>query len=335
MMQMAKRRYMVFGFLILLLPLVVIFGIMVGSVKISPGEVITQLITWGNTKTVMSKIIWNLRIPRTFGAVLGGAALTVSGILLQALFRNPLAEPYILGISSGATLGMALSILAGIGFSQSPYGYMTLAILGAFFVTIMILSVARFAKSSVVLLLVGLMFAYIFSSIVNVLITFAPDEKVKNFTLWTLGSFSGLTWTQLKVLFFPTTIGLVLAFLCSKQLNASLLGEEYAKNLGINPKRFRFYTVAVASILTASITAFAGPISFVGLAVPHITRLMLGSSDHRYLLPAGMLLGASFTVLADTGARTLAAPVELPISVLTSIVGAPIVIILLLKKGIK
>jgi len=304
----------------------IISGITVGSVNAGLGDLVDVL---HGKENVKGYIILNVRVPRTLGAFFGGAALAVSGLLLQTYFRNPLAGPYVLGISSAAAFGVALYVLAGIGTS---YGIVGSAFAGSAIATTLILYIAARIRSAVTLLIAGLMLGYVFSAFERILITLAESERVHEFVLWTFGSFSGITWGDLLVLVILSIPIFVLTFLLSKPLNAMLLGEDYARSMGVDTRVVRIAVVAASSFLAALVTAFSGIIAFVGLATPHIARLLFRTSDHRILTPATIMLGASIAVLCDVVARMLLSPIELPVSVITSIFGAPIVIFLVLKR---
>lgn len=285
---------------------------------------------------VYRSIVLNIRLPRTLATIIGGASLAVAGLLLQAFFRNAIVEPFVLGVTSGATLFVGLVLLSGatLGLSGiSPIYIFFAAFLGAAAVMLFAVLIAHKVRNIITLLVVGLMIGYITSAATTVLVTFARQEQVRIFVLWTMGSFSGAVWEQVIILAVIASIALVASFLISKPLNAFLLGEDYAKSMGVSIKLFRMSIVAISSVLSAAVTAIAGPVAFIGLAVPHIARMIFVTSDNRVLIPASVLLGAGLTALCDLAARLILAPAEIPISAVTSFVGAPIVIFLLLKKG--
>ncbi len=319
-------RAIFFALLSFIAILSILSGILIGSVNAGIGDLMDSLHGKENMK---GYIILNVRMPRTLGAFFGGAALAVSGLLLQTYFRNPLAGPYVLGISSAAAFGVALYVLAGIG---GGYGIVGSAFAGSAIATILILYIAARVRSAVTLLIAGLMLGYVFSAFERILITLAESERVHEFVLWTFGSFSGTTWNDLRAIVTLSIPVFVLTFLLSKPLNAMLLGEDYARSMGVDIRVVRVTVVAVSSFLASLVTAFSGVVAFIGLATPHIARLLFRTSDHRILIPATILLGASIAVLCDVVARTLLSPVELPVSVITSIFGAPIVIFLVLKR---
>ncbi len=305
----------------------VLAGILVGSVHATPYDLYLYLEGRGD---VRGFIIWDVRVPRTLGAFLGGMCLALSGLLLQTYFRNPLAGPYVLGISSASSLAVAMCVLFGVGMHS--LGVVGSAFLGAILATILITVLATRVRSAVTLLVAGLMLGYVFSALEQILITLAESRRVYQFVLWTFGSFSGITWNDLTLLAILCIPATVLTFTLSKPLNALLLGEEYARSMGANVKAVRIAVVTLSSFLTSVVTAFAGIVAFVGLATPQMAKLLLKTSDHRVLIPATIMLGASVTVLCDVLSRVLLYPVELPISVVTSMFGAPVVIYLVMKR---
>jgi len=268
-------------------------------------------------------------------AIFGGAALAVSGLLLQIFFRNPIVDPYVLGVSSGATLIVATLMLTGftMGIGAVPPFFLSFAALaGALGVMMLIVAISSRVKHVVTLLVIGLMIGYLCSAVSNILVAFAEKENLHNFVLWTLGSFSGFGWDKVAILATAGGALLGAAYLLCKPLNALLLGEDYARSMGVNIKKLRMVIVLISSALTALVTAFAGPVAFIGLAGPHLARLTLGTSDNKILIPATILLGAMVTTLCDLLARITFSPVELPISAVTSLIGAPIVIGLLIRR---
>lgn len=333
-----KNRFRQISLLIVLLIatfFIFAFCIGFGSVKINLKEVIQIIFSKGTFNQTNRDIVMDIRFPRALAALIGGAALALSGLLLQIFFKNPIVEPYVLGISSGATLFVALIMLGGIslGFENpSPYILVFVAFIGALLVMILVVSFAIKVKDIVILLVIGIMIGYICSAVTNVLIAFADKEQIYGFVMWTKGSFSGFTWANINVLMIvgiPIIIGL---FFTVKPLNAFLMGEEYAKSMGVNIKKFRLIIILIASTLTAVVTAFTGPVAFIGLAVPHITRLIFKTSDNKILIPGTAIIGSIVTSFCDLVCRTLFAPTELSISAITSFIGAPIVIYLILKR---
>lgn len=312
-------------------------NIALGSLHIPLDEVKNVLFYPGKGNSVYQTIIWKIRLPRSLATILGGAALSVSGLLFQVFFRNPLAGPFVLGVSSGASLFVALATLtcATLGFPTIyPLFLFLTAFLGSLISMVLVLSFAPKVKSVVTLLLIGLMISYFCSAISSALMAFAEKERVHGFVLWMMGSFSNFRWDEVLILGVVGVPLLLGAFLTSKPLNAFLLGENYARSMGVNLKLLRIIIVLLASLLAALITAFAGPVAFIGLAVPHIARLSLRTSDSKVLIPGVILLGAVATGFCDLAARLIFSPIELPISAVTSFFGAPIVIGLLLRRRI-
>lgn len=324
-------------FVILAGALVFVFllNIGIGSVKIGLPDVGRIILNNLRDDSVNSTIVWKIRMPRSMAVVMGGGAIAVSGLLLQIFFRNPIVDSYVLGVSTGSTFVIALFMLGGLTFglsTLSPYFIFLGAFLGAIIITTIVILFAYKVRSVVTLLVIGLMIGYLCSAATGLLMTFADNEKIKGFVLWTMGSFAGFTLERVKVLYLIGVPFLFLAFIISKPLNAFLLGEDYAKSMGVNIKLFRILIITVSSVLTAVVTAFAGPVAFIGMSVPHIARLSLRTSDNRILVPAVFLLGGIITGLCDLAARMVLAPAELAISTVTSFLGVPIVIWLLLKR---
>ena len=283
----------------------------------------------------IDQIVWNMRLPRSIAAVTGGALLAVAGLLLQVYFQNPIVGPFVLGVSSGASLMVALVTLTTLflGYMHiSPYITSIAALLGSLAIMSLVIAIAAKIKSPVILLIIGLMIGYITRSITGGIIAFAEAERLRGFVLWEMGSFAGITWQEVRIMVVGGVLLLAGAYGLSKSLNAFLLGENYAATMGINIKRFRLFIVFISCGLASLVTATAGPVSFIGLAVPHIARLLLNTSNHLLLIPATALLGAAITGICDLIAKMAFAPVEIPVSGVTCLIGAPIVIRLLLKR---
>ena len=286
-----------------------------------------------------SYILWNYRVPKAFTAVLVGGGLSLSGLLMQTLFRNPLAGPFVLGISSGASLGAALllmgaSLISGWA-SFSFFNDISLAIaasLGSFLVLMVVILVANRVKDTMALLIIGLMFGSITSAIVSVLAYFSTADNLQRFIFWSFGSVGNLSKIQVCLLAGIVLIGMLLSIFSIKSLNAFLLGENYAESLGVSLKKSRFVAIVATGLLAGGITAFAGPIAFVGLAVPHLTRQIFDTMEHRILIPAVFLYGAILMLLCDTIAQWPNSASILPINAITTLVGAPVVIWLLIRK---
>jgi len=312
-----------------------------GSVFIPPGQVWAVLTGLGGVPDAWREIIVLYRLPRAFTAMLAGAALGMAGLKMQTLFRNPLADPFVLGISSGASLGVALVILAAWGFGLRPLMEKTgflgnaslvmAAVAGSGAVLCVVMGIARRVESNLTLLIVGLMFGYISSALVNVLLLFALEHQVQSYLAWTFGSYAGVTWRQLGVLTPAVAAGLALAGVLAKPLNALLLGEGYARSMGVNVAGVRRWIILGASLLSGTVTAYCGPIGFLGIAVPHLCRLIHRTSDHRILVPAVILTGAALSLLADVMAQAPGSRVLLPLNSVTSLIGAPVVIGIILR----
>ena len=328
-------------FLLLLLATVFLFlvNISLGSVSIPLKEVVKGIFGQEMQKESWEIILWNFRFPKAITAILVGIGLSISGLMMQTLFRNPLAGPYVLGLSSGASLGVAFVILGSgllptfiASFFLSSYGLVMASSLGAFLVLLAVLLVSQKLKDTMAILIVGLMFGSFTSAIVSVLSYFSTAEKLQKFTFWSMGSISNLTWQEISILSLLTLIGIVLSFTVIKPLNALLLGEKYAQSIGVNYKKTRFLIIVATSILAGSITAFAGPIAFIGLAVPHMAKLLFRTSNHLVLFWSTLLLGALVMLVCDTIAQVPGNDITLPINAITSVIGAPIVIWLLVRK---
>ena len=332
-----RRPQLIFALLTVLTLAMMVLNVLVGSIHFSLAE-IWQVLNRPEDASTISSIIWNLRIPRAIAAVFGGAYLAASGLLLQIYFRNPIVGPYILGISSGATLMVSFVMLTSVAVGWTlltPFINTLAAFVGAYCVMMIVLAIANRVKGGVTLLLVGLMMGYLCGAVTAILTALAEKEKIKGFVLWQLGSFSGFKWNEIGILLVGGGAILTLLYLQSKPLNAFLLGEEYAASMGVNIRRFRLLILLWACALAGLITSMAGPVAFIGMAVPHIARLSFGTSDNRILIPGACLMGALVTSLCDLIARSILSPVELPLSAITAFFGAPIVISLLLKRKVK
>jgi iron complex transport system permease protein len=331
-----KRVIIIILASLILLAMSSILAIGIGSVYISPLKVIKALFFTTEKNSAEYIIINNMRLARVIASIFGGAALALSGLLMQILFNNPIADPYVLGISSGARLFVGITMLSGITFGlniTNPWFMFLGAFLGAFVVMLVMLSFASKLKNITALLLVGIMLGYLCSALVGLLVSFSDDHSLADFTRWNMGSFGLMTWQKIYVLVIVCSILFVLSFMLCKKLNALLLGEAYAKTMGVNTKLLRFLIILFSGLLTAVVTAFAGLIAFVGMSVPHIARLLLKTEDARVLLPATVILGGTFGVVCDLIARTVVAPNELSVGTVTSFIGVPIVLYLLMKRN--
>jgi iron complex transport system permease protein len=337
------RGWPVIGLLFGILCLVFALDLALGSVRIPLSDIISILFGGGAGKESWEQIVLDYRLPRALTALLAGAGLSVAGLQMQTLFRNPLAGPFVLGINAGASLGVAAAVLTagglagaglitGLGFFGS-LGTVISACLGSALVFGMIMLVSRRVESNMTLLILGLMFGHTAGAAVSVLLHFSAAEQIRVFVAWTFGSFAGVGWSQLKVLAPAVLIGLVAAFLLVKPLNALLLGESYARSMGLTVSRARLAVLAGTSLLAGAITAFCGPIAFLGVAVPHLCRGLLNTSDHRLLVPAVTLAGGVLALTADLVAQLPGSQAVLPLNAVTSLIGAPVIIWVILQRA--
>jgi iron complex transport system permease protein len=331
-----KKYFILLGVLGVIL---FVLNISLGSVSIPFEDILNTLI--GNTaaKESWQTIILYFRLPKAITAILVGSGLSVAGLLMQTLFRNPLAGPFVLGISSGASLGVALLILSGSLFGSfflagaiSSWSLPIASSLGAFLVLSAVIIAANKVRNTMSILIIGLMFGSLTSAIISVLAYFSEAQQIQQFLFWSFGSLGNLSWNELLVFIVIYSIGMLATLAIIKPLNSLLLGENYAKSLGINVKRNRIIILIITSVLTGVITAFAGPIAFIGLAVPHIARMIFTTSNHKVLIPAVLILGAIIMLICDAIAQLPTSEFTLPINAITSLFGAPIVIWLLIRK---
>lgn len=338
-MQNTNRNTLLFALLFLGVVLLFVINISLGSVSIPLKEVFKSLTGGNASKETWDYIILNYRLPKAITAVLVGIGLSISGLLMQTLFRNPLAGPYVLGLSSGSSLGVAFVILgAGLlptsvaSLFLSSYGIVLASCLGSLMVLLAVLLVATKLRDTMSILIVGLMFGSFTNAIVGVLTYYSTAEQLQRFTFWSLGSLGNLSWTALAILALAVLAGMLLSIISIKPLNALLLGENYAKSLGLNYTKSRYIILLATSILAGSITAFAGPIAFVGLAVPHISKLVFQTSNHTILFWSTLFFGAITMLVCDIFSHLPGTDITLPINAITSILGAPVVIWLLIRK---
>ena len=347
MVKWKNKNKFAFSFIILLLLLMGMVGVFLlnltlGSVEIPLSDIVSILLGKELEKNTWTTIILNFRLPKALTATLAGSALAVSGLQMQTLFSNPLAGPFVLGINSGASLGVALvvlttgaigtsALLGGLGIWEN-IGSVLAASLGAAVVLGLVLLVSRYVSNSTTLLIVGLMFGYGTSSIVSILLYFSVAERIQSYIIWTFGSFSGVTSSQLPILATVVILGLAIASTMTKSLNALLLGEIYAKSLGIKIQQSRLWIIASASILAGGVTAFCGPISFLGVAVPHLARSLLKTSNHRQLIPVVAMLGAILALFANLVAQLPGSQLVLPLNSVTALLGTPIVTWVILRR---
>ena len=321
---MRSRSTILFFILITLTLSLFLLDLAVGAVNIPVCDVWAAL-TGGDCPHATKKIVLNIRLIKAVVALLAGAALSVSGLQMQTLFRNPLAGPYVLGISSGASLGVALVVLAGVG---SSIGIAGAAWVGAAAVLIVITAVGRRIKNIMVILILGMMFSSGVGAVVQILQYFSHEESLKTFVIWTMGSLGDVTLSQLTLLGLSVAVGLLLAVLTIKPLNLLLFGEEYAVTMGLDIRHSRGLLFLSTTLLAGTITAFCGPIGFIGLAIPHVTRILFQNSDHRVLLPGTTLSGASILLFCDVISKIF----TLPINTITALLGIPIVVWVVLRN---
>lgn len=318
-----------FILLVLLTAILFVADVVYGSVRIPINELFSG-------DEVYHNIIYNFRLPKALTALITGAAISVAGLVMQTLFRNPLAGPYVLGVSSGASLGVAIFILAGgmlpAMFVESGWGLVISATLGAVLVLMMVLAVSFRVRQAVSLLIVGIMFGQLSGSLVTILQNSSDPDSLKLFVVWTFGSLSAVTWNYMWVMLPIVIVGLTIVFTIQKPLNALLLGENYAQGLGVNVGRTRFLIITAIALLAGATTAFTGPIAFIGMAVPHLVRGLLQTSNHQLTIPGSILVGASLLLLCDLVCQLPADGYTLPINAVSALVGAPIIIWIILKN---
>ncbi len=329
---MKGRNTLLFSILFVLCILLFLADLAWGSINI-PFREIMDVIT-GKGESINAEILLNFRLPKALTAILTGAALSVAGLMMQTLFRNPLAEPYILGVSSGASLGVALVTMAS-GFlplvlMNSGWAMILAAVIGGALVLFMVLGVSFRIQNAVSLLIVGIMFGTIAGSIVSVMQNFSNPDAIKLFIMWTFGSLSAVTWTYMQVLLPVILLGLLMAMLLHKRLDVLLLGDNYARGLGVSVIQTRFLIILSTGLLAGGITAFTGPIAFIGVAIPHIARGIFKTSIHKILIPATILCGASLLLICDILSQL--PTYTLPINTISSLFGAPIILWIILKK---
>lgn len=317
----------------------ILMNISLGSVSIPFDEVLSAVFRGQSSESTWTYIITNYRLPKAITAIFVGSGLGVSGLLMQTFFRNPLAGPYVLGLSSGAGLGVALLLMGssflGVGFSSSIWFSKTALILasslGSILVMLAILITSAKIRDSMALLIIGLMFASLTGAVVNVLSYFSASDDLQQYVFWSLGSLGDLSWQEVGLLSGFWFIGIGFCFFLIKPLDALLIGESYAKSLGVNIKKLRYTLVIATCVLTGSITAFAGPIAFIGLAIPHLIRLIFKTNNHLVMIPAVCCGGALLMLLCDSISQLPGSDYTLPINAVTSLFGAPVVIWLILR----
>ena len=327
------RYSFAFVLLLLILGILFVWNMNSGSVSLTVKEIFQILIS-PDRSTTASAIIWEIRLPRILAVIILGGALSVSGFLLQTFFGNPIAGPFVLGISSGAKLVVAFVMiyLMGQAKTASSSVLMLAAFAGSMISMGFVLLISKRVKRMSMLVISGVMIGYICSAITDFAVTFADDSNIVNLHNWSLGSFSGITWDNVSVMSVVVFITILITFFMSKPIGAYQMGETYAQNMGVNIRLFRVALILLSSILSASVTAFAGPISFVGIAVPHLVKNLLKTSKPILVIPACFLGGAAFCLFCDLIARTAFSPTELSISSVTAIFGAPVVIYIMIRR---
>ncbi len=327
----ARKRYLLsYCVLIVLLVVLLVWNLNSGSVALTPAQVFETLLGRGTDGV----IVWDIRMPRILAAAILGGALSVSGFLLQTFFANPIAGPFVLGISSGAKLTVALTMIAFLsrGMLFSSGAMIAAAFVGSLASMGFVLALSHRVKRMSLLVISGVMIGYICSAITDFIVTFADDANIVNLHNWSLGSFSGMTWDNVQVMAAVVLPTLLLTFLLSKPIGAYQMGEVYAQSMGVNIRLFRAVLILLSSVLSACVTAFAGPISFVGIAVPHLVKSLLRTAKPILVIPACFLGGSVFCLFCDLIARTCFAPTELSISSVTAIIGAPVVIYIMIRR---
>ena len=333
-MQHSRKIRYIIAFLLLSISVLVLvaMNVCIGTVKISLEDIIASI---GGGQINNSRILWDIRMPRTMAALILGGALALAGYLLQTFFHNPIAGPFVLGISSGAKMVVALVMvfLMGQAIRVSSVTLIAAAFLGAMISMGFVLLMSRKVNNMSMLVVSGVMIGYICSAVTELVVTFANDAEIVNLHNWSRGSFSGMTWDNVIVMAVVITVTFVIVFFMAKPLSAYQLGESYAQNMGVNIRLLRVALVILSSILSACIVAFAGPISFVGVAVPHLVKSLLGSAKPILMIPACFLGGSVFCLFCDLLARTMLAPTELSISTVTAVFGAPVVLWVMIRRS--
>ena len=333
-MKAGRKRYILsFLLIFILLGLVIRWNICSGSISLT-GEQIRQILLGDQENGTAYNIIWEIRLPRILAALLLGGALSVSGFLLQTFFGNPIAGPFVLGISSGAKLIVALTMIYLLGKSMvATSGLMILAAFTGSLISMgFVLLISRKVKQMSMLVVSGIMIGYICSAITDFVVTFADDSNIVNLHNWSMGSFSGMSWEHIRIMVIIVGITVVITFGLAKPISAYQMGESYARNMGVNVKVLRIALILLSSLLSACVTAFAGPISFVGIAVPHLIKLATHTAKPIILIPGCFLGGAVITLFCDGIARTVFAPTEISISSVTAVLLVPVVIVMMVKR---
>ncbi len=335
-----KKWRRIFVLLWVLLISMFFINVSLGSVSIPLVQTFKLILNLQVESSIWETIFWQFRLPKAIAAIAVGAALSTSGLQMQTLFRNPLAGPFVLGISSGASLGVALVIMASYSFGGviTALGFLGTGIialaasLGAFLVLLLVVMASSKIRDSMTLLIVGLMFGSATGAAVSILQYFSDARDIQAFIIWTFGSLGGITDDEMKIFLPAIIIGLSIAFILSKPLNALLLGENYARSMGVNIRKTRLWIIISTSLLAGGVTAFCGPIAFIGIAVPHLTRLLFNTSDHKLLMPLVCITGAIVMLLSDSIAQLPGSQHVLPINAITSLLGAPVIIWIIMRR---
>jgi iron complex transport system permease protein len=330
---LARKRWIVLPVLLVTL---FVLNISLGSVLIPFGNILSILAGNDGTNPIWFDIVWDFRMTKALTCVLAGASLSIGGLLMQTLFRNALAGPDVLGLSSGASLAVSLIFMSQVSGLQlistpSPWTIVIAASIGCGLVFLIVLAISSRLNDNTSLLIIGLMIGATASSIVSVLEYLSKAEDQQSFLLWTFGSLGGLNWNELQVLTVALVIAMVLAFSLTKPLNVWFMGDNYSRSMGVNTRRSRVFIILAASLLTGAVTAFCGPIAFVGLAVPHLTRLLIKTNNHRVLIPAVTVAGAALMLFCDIVAQLPGTTYVLPINAITALIGAPVVISIIIR----
>lgn len=328
-----KRYLSAFAAILCLLAVLVIWNLQAGSVSIPAGQIL-QILQRNAADNTAYHIIWDIRLPRILAVVLLGGALSVSGFLLQTFFGNPIAGPYVLGISSGAKLVVALVMifLLGKGIAISSVGMVAAAFAGSLIAMGFVLLISLRVQKMSLLVVCGIMIGYICSAVTDLCVTFADDSNIVNLHNWSQGSFSGIGWGQVETIAVLVLVGIAASFFLSKPIGACQMGEAYARNMGVNVKALRIALILLSSLLSGCVTAFAGPISFVGIAVPHLVKMAAKTAKPIVMIPGCFLGGAAVTLLCDGIARLIFAPVEVSISSVTAVLLVPVVIWMMVRR---
>lgn len=333
-MKKRQGRYTAaFAILLVLVLVFLVLNVCIGSVNIPVSE-IPEILFGNGADDVYTDIVTGIRFPRALAAAILGGGLALSGYLLQTFFHNPIAGPFTLGISSGAKLMVSLVMVASLGnaLKLSSWLMIIAAFVGAMICMGFVILMSRVMDQMSMLIVSGVMIGYICSAITDFIVTFADDADIVNLHNWSKGSFSGITWNNVSIMAIVTGVTLIWIFLLSKPLSAYQMGESYARNMGLNVQMFRILLVLLSSVLSACVTAFAGPVSFVGIAVPHLVKNLFGTAKPILMIPACFLGGATFCLFCDLLARTMFAPTELSISTVTAVFGAPVVIYIMIHR---